>query len=67
MKKNKKDSFGLLDYKKYKTAGDFYRVNIGKVPLMMMQGITRIQREENLTFQESFQVLLNNKRIILIK
>jgi hypothetical protein len=67
IKQNPKNNFGPLDYKKYKTAGEFYKANLGKVPIQMMHGISKFQEKENLTFQEAFKILLENKKIILIE
>ncbi len=66
IKQSSKNNFGPLDYKKYKTAGEFYKANIGKVPIQMMHGISQLQKKENLTFHEAFEKLFSKKAIILL-
>ena len=59
-----------INYKDYKTAGEFYQAclkNKTPVPLAMMWGITKIQKAKNLNFQEAYEYLLKKGKIIEIK
>ena len=62
-----KNNFGPLDYKKYKTASEFYKAHKGQIPIAMMYRITRLQKKRNLTFQEAFKILFDSGAIIEIK
>jgi len=54
-------------YKKYKTVTEWWEnEGSGKFPLQLPMAISKLQKEEGLTFHEAFEKLINNNATILV-
>lgn len=55
------------EYKKYNTVTEWWeKVGRGKFPIQFPAAISKLQREKSLTFQESFEFLVDKKAVIFI-
>lgn len=56
-----------LEYKKYKTVGEWWEnEGRGKFPLQVPMAISKLQKEQNLSFHEAFEYLVKTKAIIFL-
>ena len=55
------------DYRNFETAGSYYEGVERRVPLQMMQAISRLQKKLAISFQESYRLLFDKGAIILLK
>lgn len=54
-------------YKKYNTVSEWWEnEGRGKFPIQVPAAISKLQKENNLTFQEAFEFLVEKKAIILL-
>lgn len=56
-----------LKYKKYQTGGEWWeKTGRGKFPIQVPASISKLQKKENLSFHEAFELLVREKVIIFV-